>query len=196
MPASVNAAYAASAMRSGSDSFRFPNRVIPAPEIQTSATRSLSGSRPPSVNVLRGGRDPSRERLAMRDVHTELADEPQEIRALQPERARRARAVAAELEKRGLDQSPLELGDGAVVTGRRLGRARRWSGGERGRCRHAARYGKARATPRSRTFRGDDEANSPRAAPPPVHAWGAVARGNGHARRASTTRDDERRTKR
>src|SRR4029450_2403188 len=154
MPASVRAAYAASAMRSGSDSFRFPNRVIPAPEIQTSATRSLSGSRPPSVNVLSGRRDPSRRRLAGRGVPTELADESQEIRALQPQRARRARAVAAELEERGLDQSPLELGDGPVEAGRRLGRPRWWSGGERGRGRHAAEYRKAGATPRSGTFRG------------------------------------------
>src|SRR5215813_8519989 len=82
----------------------------------------------------------------MRDVHTE--------------RARRARAIAAELEERGLDQAPFELGDGAVVAGRRLGRAWRWNGGERRRCRHAIRYRKARATPRSRTFRGDDDAGS------------------------------------
>src|SRR4029450_1644873 len=152
MPASVRAAYAASAMRSGSDSFRFPNRVIPAPEIQTSATHSLSGSRPASVNVLsrRWGRWPPRRRLAMRDVHAELADEPQEIRALQPERARGPGAVAAELEERGLDQAPLELGDGAVITGRRLGRAGRWSGGQRGGGRDARRSRERHATPRSR----------------------------------------------
>src|SRR6186713_1045567 len=149
MPASVRAAYAASAMRSGSDSFRFPNRVIPAPEIQTSATQSLSGSRPPSVNVLHRPRGRPARWLAMRDVDAELADEAQKIRALQPERARRTRPVAAELEQRGLDQAPLELGDGAVKTGRRLGRPRRRSGGNHGRCGHATGYRKARATRRS-----------------------------------------------
>ena len=39
----------------------------------------------------------------------ELADEPQQVRALQPERARRVRAVAAHLMQRRLDQPPLEL---------------------------------------------------------------------------------------
>ena len=46
-----------------------------------------------------------------------IADEAQEIRALEPEGARGVRAVPSHLMKGGLDEAPLELRDGAAIAG-------------------------------------------------------------------------------
>ena len=121
MWASASGANAASAMRSGSVSLRFPNRVMPAPAIQTSVTRALSDRGAASVNVLGPAavaRVPStRRRVPVGHVDAELPHEAQEIGALEPEGARGARAVALELEQRGLDEPPLELGHRPVEAG-------------------------------------------------------------------------------
>jgi hypothetical protein len=64
-------------------------------------------------------------RLAVRDVHAELANEAEEIGSLEPEGACGARAVPPELEQRGLDEAALELRHRAVEAGPLPGRVRR-----------------------------------------------------------------------
>ena len=65
------------------------------------------------------------------DVHAELPHEAQEIGPLKAEGAGGAGAIAPELEERGLDEPPLELGHGPVETGALLGRLGRRCGGQR-----------------------------------------------------------------
>src|SRR4030095_14560843 len=73
----------------------------------------------------------------------EIADEAQEIRALEPESASSVRAIPAHLMKGGLDETPLELRNRAVIAraaaATRIERARRRdrrhaSGAEQPRC--------------------------------------------------------------
>jgi len=67
------------------------------------------------VNSLGGGASPARGRRRRHDA--EVADEPQQIGALQPEGASGVRAVAARLVEGRLDQPALELRDRAVIAG-------------------------------------------------------------------------------
>jgi hypothetical protein len=79
-------------------------------------------------------------RLLSRHVDTELPHEAQEIGTLETKGARGARAVAPELEQRGLDEPPLELGHRPVKAGSllgRLGRRRRQRRSDRKLCAHA-----------------------------------------------------------
>src|SRR6185436_19229264 len=77
-------------------------------------------------------------------VHAELPDEAQEVGPLKAEGAGGAGPIAPELEERGLDEPPLELGHRPVEAGSLLGRlGRRWGGQRDGGadgelCAHAA----------------------------------------------------------
>src|SRR5438105_5367563 len=89
--------------------------------------------------------------------HPEIADQAQQIGALQAERARGVRAVASRLVQRGLDEAPLEVGHGAVIAGRRL-RGPRVGHGTHGGGEDATRVPRpARAKIRSRTRAGGGE---------------------------------------
>jgi hypothetical protein len=72
---------------------------------------------PENVNRSRPAVPPARGRRRRGDA--EIADEPQEVRALEPERFRGVGAVAARSTEGRLDQAALELGDGTVVPERR-----------------------------------------------------------------------------
>src|SRR5882672_3449089 len=121
-PAAASAPSPASAMRSGSGSLRRPIRVIEAPAIHASVIRGhhFAGT-PPKIQLPRATRwlhprgTSSRRR---RRGDPELADQPEQIGALETERPRGVRSIALRLEKRGLDEPPLEVADRAVVADR------------------------------------------------------------------------------
>src|SRR6185369_267202 len=114
-----------------------------------------------------GGAGPPGRRWRRR--HAELANQPEQIRALQTERAGGVRAVAAHLLERGLDQPALEVRDGAVIAERawkqwrcRRGRYRNGvhgNGDDRNRCATAeiadcrGPMASARAPPAQRAWR-------------------------------------------
>ena len=143
MPASARAASAASVMRSGRLSSRFPKRVIPAPAIQTSFTLPFQTGRVRVSTCLRErfglGRVRSTWcRRARRDADLELPHQSQEIRPLETQGLRRARPVAAGLGQARLDEPAFELGHGTVEAhdrprrGRHEGRHRSGGLGEAG----------------------------------------------------------------
>src|SRR5262245_40666672 len=140
-PASARAARAASAMSSGSGSLRRPIRVMPTPATNTRGMTPIiprtgpaaeSGGGPPSragpgvrrrddrgpVETARSDGGVAATRRWRRRRHAELADEAQQVCALQAEGAGGVGAVAAHLLERRLDQPALEVGDGAVITER------------------------------------------------------------------------------
>src|SRR5512132_862839 len=82
----------------------------------------------PPVAARSAGQGPaSLRRRRRRD--TQLPDEPQEIRALEPQGAGGVRAIAAHLVQRHLDEPPLEIADGAVIAERTSGCGERTVGG-------------------------------------------------------------------
>src|SRR5262249_5950571 len=82
----------------------------------------------------------------------QLADETQQIGALQPKRARRVRAVAARLLQRGFDELALEGRDGAVIGDHFATRVRVGEGvhGQRGDATRMPRLHAHNSTPGSR----------------------------------------------
>src|SRR5262244_1283913 len=68
----------------------------------------------PRRRARRGGLGPTRWRRRRWNTDLKLAHEPQQVRSLKSQRSRRARAIAADLRQRRLDQATLELADGTV----------------------------------------------------------------------------------